>query len=182
MTRRQRTIAFFVGLWEGLKRRQATMHTLIATGTSVAWLYSTVVLLFPDLVPSIEMADVYYDVTVVVTALVVLGLALEVKARGRTSEAIRKLIGLQPKTARVIRDGQERDLPVEEVLVGDLVVVRPGEKIPVDGIVEAGASTARRIAPRMARTRGSATGARIGPAKPSGHRGSYDQVGMERKW
>jgi Cu+-exporting ATPase len=86
------------------------------------------------------MTDVYYDVTVVVTALVVLGLALEVRARGRTSEAIKKLIGLQARTARVVRGGAELDIPVEEVLVGDAVVVRPGEKIPVDGVVLEGAS------------------------------------------
>ncbi len=132
---------FFVGMWEGLKRRQANMHTLIATGTGVAWLYSTIVLLFPQVVPAMELADVYYDVTVVVTALVVLGLALEVKARGRTSEAIRKLIGLQGKTARVVRDGREIEISVEEVLVGDIVVVRPGEKIPVDGVVLEGSSS-----------------------------------------
>jgi Cu+-exporting ATPase len=131
---------FFTGMWQGLKRRSANMHTLIATGTGVAWLYSTVALLFPGLFPSEEMADVYYDVTVVVTALVVLGLALEVRARGRTSEAIRKLIGLQARTARIVRDGRELDVPVEQVLVGDVVVVRPGEKVPVDGVVLEGAS------------------------------------------
>ncbi len=132
---------FYTGMWEGLKRRSANMHTLIATGTGIAWLYSTIVLLFPQVVPSVEYADVYYDVTVVVTALVVLGLAMEVKARGRTSEAIKKLIGLQAKTARVVRDGQEVDIPVEEVLVGDIVVVRPGEKVPVDGVVREGTSS-----------------------------------------
>jgi Cu+-exporting ATPase len=132
---------FYLGMWEGLIHRQATMHTLIATGISVAWLYSTVALLFPRIFPSGRFVDVYYDVTVVVTALVVLGLALEIKARGRTSEAIKKLIGLQAKTARVVRDGIESDIPVEEVLVGDTVVVRPGEKIPVDGVVLDGQSS-----------------------------------------
>jgi Cu+-exporting ATPase len=83
---------------------------------------------------------VFWDVTDVVIALVVLGLALEIKAKGRTSQAIKKLIGLQAKTARVVRDGAERDIPVEEVLVDDIVVVRPGEKIAVDGEVTAGAS------------------------------------------
>ncbi|HZK67044.1 MAG TPA: copper-translocating P-type ATPase, partial [Chloroflexota bacterium] len=131
---------FFVGMWRGLQHRHANMHTLIAVGTGVAWIYSTIALLFPQIFPSEELADVYYDVTVVVTALVVLGLALEVKAKGRTSEAIKKLIGLQAKTARVIRDGVEVDIPVEEVLVGDLVLVRPGEKMPVDGKVEEGTS------------------------------------------
>jgi Cu+-exporting ATPase len=131
---------FFIGMWQSLKRRSANMHTLIALGTGVAWVYSTVALLFPQLFPEQAMTEVYYDVTVVVTALVVLGLAMELKAKGRTSEAIKKLIGLQAKTARVIRDGQERDLPVEEVLVGDIVIVRPGEKIPVDGVVIEGSS------------------------------------------
>jgi Cu+-exporting ATPase len=131
---------FFTGMWASLKHRAANMHTLIAIGTGGAWIYSTVAVLFPQIFPSREMADVYYDVTVVVTALVVLGLALEVKAKGRTSEAIRKLIGLQPKTARVIREGKERDIPVEELIVGDTIIVRPGEKIPVDGVVEKGSS------------------------------------------
>lgn len=131
---------FFTGMWESLKKRTANMHTLIAIGTGIAWIYSTIAVLFPQIFPSQEMTDVYYDVTVVVTALVVLGLAMEVKAKGRTSEAIKKLIGLQAKMARVIRDGKEIDIPVEEVLVGDVVIVRPGEKIPVDGEVIEGAS------------------------------------------
>ncbi len=131
---------FFAGMWEGLKRRSANMHTLIAVGTGVAWIYSTIALLFPQLFPSEEFTDVYYDVTVVVTALVVLGLAMELKAKGRTSEAIKKLIGLQAKTARVLRAGKEIDIPVEEVLVNDIVVVRPGEKVPVDGEVIEGQS------------------------------------------
>ncbi|MCK9927224.1 heavy metal translocating P-type ATPase, partial [Frankia sp. Mgl5] len=83
----------------------------------------------------------YYDVTTVVTALVVLGMAMEVRAKGRSSEAIKKLIGLQPKTAHVIRQGEEVEIPVDEVAVGDLVVVRPGEKIAVDGIVTEGSSS-----------------------------------------
>jgi len=131
---------FFVGMWEGLKHRSANMHTLIAIGTGVAWIYSTIAMIFPQIFPSQEFTDVYYDVTVVVTALVVLGLAMEIKAKGRTSEAIKKLIGLQAKTARVIRDGNELDIPVEEVLVNDIVVVRPGEKVPVDGVVVEGQS------------------------------------------
>ena len=131
---------FFTGAWEALRHRSANMHTLIAIGTGTAWIYSTVALLFPQLFPSAAMTDVYYDVTVVVTALVVLGMAMEVKARGRTSEAIEKLIVLQPKTARVVRNGQETEVPIDQVLVGDIVVVRPGSKIPVDGIVTVGAS------------------------------------------
>ncbi len=132
---------FFTGMWQALKHRQANMHTLIAIGISAAWIYSTVAVIVPQIFPTRELAEVFYDVTAVVTALVDLGLALELKARGRTSEAIKKLIGLQAKTARVVRDGAEIDLPVEEVLVGDTVVVRPGEKIPVDGIVSEGSSS-----------------------------------------
>ncbi|MGH7836072.1 MAG: heavy metal translocating P-type ATPase, partial [Candidatus Binatia bacterium] len=131
---------FFTGAWDALKHRSANMHTLIALGTGVAWIYSTVALLFPQIFPSGVLTDVYYDVTVVVIALVDLGLAMELKAKGRTSEAIKKLIGLQAKTARVVRDGREVDIPVEEVLVGDAVVVRPGEKISVDGDIIEGSS------------------------------------------
>ena len=131
---------FFTGMWASLRHRQANMHTLIAFGTSVAWIYSTIAVLFPQLFPEAAMTEVYYDVTVVVTALVVLGLALEVKAKGRTSEAIKKLIGLQARTARVLRDGREVELPIGEVVGGDVVLVRPGEKIPVDGVVTTGSS------------------------------------------
>src|SRR3970282_1002472 len=98
-----------------------------------AFLYSVVAVAFPQLFPSAALAEVFWDVTAVVVALVVLGMALEIKAKGRTSEAIKKLIGLQAKTARVVRDGKEIDLPVEEVVADDIVVVRPGDKVPVDG-------------------------------------------------
>jgi Cu+-exporting ATPase len=132
---------FFTGAWQALRHRSANMHTLIAMGTGIAWIYSTIALLFPQLFPASEFTEVYYDVTVVVTALVVLGLAMELKAKGRTSEAIKTLIGLQARIARVVRDGTEGDIPVEEVLVGDVVIVRPGEKIPVDGeIIEGGSA------------------------------------------
>jgi Cu+-exporting ATPase len=132
---------FFRGAWGAARSRSATMHTLIAVGISAAWLYSTVAVLAPRIFPNPELADTYYDVTSVVTALVVLGLALEARARGRTGEALKKLIGLQAKTARVLQDGQELDLPVEQVQVGNLVRVRPGEKIPVDGVVVDGLSS-----------------------------------------
>ncbi|GCE03529.1 copper-translocating P-type ATPase [Dictyobacter aurantiacus] len=132
---------FFTGMWQALKHRQANMHTLIAIGISAAWLYSGVAVAIPQMFPSMALAEVFYDVTAVVVALVNLGLALELRARGRTSEAIKKLIGLQAKTARVERNGVEHDIPIEEVLVGDTVVVRPGEKIPVDGVVLSGASS-----------------------------------------
>lgn len=131
---------FFVGMWDALKHRSANMHTLIAIGITAAYLYSVVAVAYPGLFPDPALAEVFWDVTDVVVALVVLGLALEIKAKGRTSEAIKKLIGLQAKTARVIRDGEEIDLPVEEVIVGDIVVVRPGDKIPVDGKIIEGSS------------------------------------------
>ncbi len=131
---------FYRGLWAAARSRSANMHTLIGVGIAAAWIYSTVAVIAPGIFPEADLAEVYYDVTAVVTALVVLGLALEVKAKGRTSQALKELIGLQPKTARVVRDGHELDVPVGEVVVGDLVVVRPGEKVPVDGVVVDGAS------------------------------------------
>ena len=129
----------FTGMWDALKHR-AVMHTLIAIGISAAFAYSIVAVAWPGIFPNMALAEVFWDVTDVVVALVVLGLALEIKAKGRTSQAIKKLIGLQAKTARVIRDGKKIDIAVEEVLVNDVVVVRPGEKIPVDGQVTAGSS------------------------------------------
>ena len=131
---------FYSGAWQATRHRTANMHTLIAVGISAAWLYSTVAVLWPDAFPEDKFAEVYYDVAAVVVALVTLGLALEVKAKGRSSDAIRKLIGLQAKSARVVRDGREIEVPVEEVVVGDLLAVRPGEKIAVDGLVVDGES------------------------------------------
>ena len=130
---------FFTGAWAALKHRSANMNTLIALGTGAAWLYSTVAITFPGIFPE-GTSEPFYDVVAVVIALVVLGQALEIRAKGRTSEAIKKLMGLQAKTARVIRDGQELDIPVEEVLVADVIQVRPGEKIPVDGVILEGSS------------------------------------------
>jgi Cu+-exporting ATPase len=130
---------FFTGAWAALKHRSANMNTLVALGTGAAWLFSTIVVLFPGLFPK-GTSEPFFDVVAVVTALVVLGQALEIRAKGRTSEAIQKLMGLQAKTARVIRDGQETDIPVEEVLVADVVLVRPGEKVPVDGVITEGSS------------------------------------------
>jgi Cu+-exporting ATPase len=130
---------FFWGAWSAFRHRSADMNTLIALGTGAAWLYSSVGILLPHLFPE-GTAEPFYDVAAVVIALVVLGQALELRAKGRTSEAIKKLMGLQAKTARVIRDGREEDIPVEEVLVGDIVLVRPGEKVPVDGVVIEGSS------------------------------------------
>ncbi len=131
---------FFVGAWNAFRHRSADMHTLIAIGTSSAWIYSTVAVIFPGIFPRAELADVFYDVTAIVIALVDLGMALELRARSRTNEAIKKLMSLQARTARVIRDGEEKDIPVEEVVVGDVIIVRPGEKIPVDGEIVEGSS------------------------------------------
>jgi P-type Cu+ transporter len=132
---------FYTGAWRALRHRRANMHTLIAVGISAAWLYSTVAVISPSIFPKASFAEVYYDVSAVVVALVTLGMALEVKAKGRSSEAIRKLVGLQAKTARVIRDGREVDVPVEQVIVGDVLAVRPGDKVPVDGVIVAGESS-----------------------------------------
>jgi P-type Cu+ transporter len=130
---------FFAGAWAAFKHRSANMNTLIALGTGAAWLYSTVAILFPAVFPE-GTSEPFYDVVAVVIALVVLGQAVELRAKGQSSAAIKKLLGLQAKTARVIRDGQEMDLPVEEVLVGDVIQVRPGEKVPVDGVIVEGSS------------------------------------------
>jgi Cu+-exporting ATPase len=132
---------FYAGAWQALRHRAANMHTLIATGITAAYLYSLVAVIDPGIFPEEKYAEVYFDVVAVVTALVVLGMALELKAKGRSSEAIRKLVGLQAKTARVIRDGVEVDVPADEVVVGDLLAVRPGEKLPVDGEIVAGESS-----------------------------------------
>lgn len=128
---------FYVGAWNSLKNHSANMDTLIALGTGTAWIYSMVVVAVPMLLP--EMArHVYFEATAMIIGLINLGLALEVKARGKTSDAIKRLIGLQAKTARVIRDGKDIDIPIENVLLNDLIRVRPGEKISVDGIVVEG--------------------------------------------
>ncbi|MEY3296811.1 MAG: hypothetical protein RLZZ597_71 [Cyanobacteriota bacterium] len=134
--------SFFVNAWKALKRRTATMDTLVAVGTGAAYLYSVVLLLFPYRFPTHgTMPEVYFEVASVVIAMILLGNLLENRAKGQTSEAIRNLIGLQPKTARVVRGGQTMDIPITEVMLGDIVVVRPGEKIPVDGEILEGSST-----------------------------------------
>ena len=128
---------FYVGAWNSFKNHSANMDTLIALGTGTAWLYSMTVVFFPGYVP--EMArHVYFEATAMIIGLINLGLALEIKARGKTSEAIKRLIGLQAKTARVIRDGDDIDIPIEDVLHNDLIRVRPGERISVDGVVVEG--------------------------------------------
>jgi Cu+-exporting ATPase len=133
---------FYVGFWKATKHKTSDMNTLIAVGTSAAYFYSLMATFFPHLfMVKGLMLDVYYDTSAAIIVLILLGRFLEARARGRTSEAIKKLIGLQPKTARVIRNGNEVDIPIEEVAIGDIIVVRPGEKIPVDGILKEGYSS-----------------------------------------
>ncbi|MEG4418082.1 heavy metal translocating P-type ATPase [Microcoleus sp. LAD1_D5] len=134
--------SFYVGAWKSLKRRLATMDTLIALGTSAAYFYSVFVTFFPGLFTAQGLnSGVYYEVAATVVALILLGKTLENRAKGETSEAIRKLMGLQAKTARIIRNGEELEVPIAKVEIGDIVQVRPGEQIPVDGEVIEGGST-----------------------------------------
>jgi len=125
---------FYVGAWKSFKNHSANMDTLIALGTGTAWLYSMVVVFAPDAVP-LMARHVYFEATAMIIGLIDLGLALEIKARGKTSEAIKRLIGLQAKTATVVRDSKEVQIGIEQVLLNDVVKVKPGEKIPVDGVV-----------------------------------------------
>jgi len=132
---------FHRGAWKSLRHRTADMNTLISVGTLAAYLYSAAATLAPSFFLGAGVApDVYFDTSAVIIVLILFGRWLEARAKGRTSEAIKKLAGLQPKTARVIRAGVEQDIPVADVVVGDWVVVRPGERIPVDGVVREGAS------------------------------------------
>lgn len=132
---------FHRGFWMSLKHRAADMNTLVSIGTNAAYLYSAALTFFPaSIAPAGMETMTYYDTAAILMTLIVMGRWLEAKAKGRTSEAIKKLMGLRAKTARVIRGGLQQDLPVEEVRVGDLVLVRPGEKVPVDGIIREGQS------------------------------------------
>ena len=130
---------FYRGAWGALRHGQANMNTLVVMGTSAAYLYSVVATLAPQLFAA-GRADVYFETSALIITLILLGRLLEARAKGRTNDAIKMLAGLQAKTARVVRDGGEVDVPVEDVEVGDVVIVRPGEKIPVDGRVLAGES------------------------------------------
>ena len=138
---------FYRGAWKAVRHLTADMNTLIAVGTGAAFAYSVVATIAPAAVSAdplviarLAPAPVYFETAVVIIVLVLLGKLLEARARGRTSEAIRRLIGLQPRTARIIRDGIELELPTRDVLHGDIVIVRPGERVPVDGEVIDGAS------------------------------------------
>ena len=128
---------FYVGAWNSLKNHSANMDTLIALGTGTAWVYSMLVVFIPDVFP-LMARHVYFEATAMIIGLIDLGLALELKARGKTSEAIKRLIGLQAKTATVIRDNKEVQIAIEQVLLNDVIKVRPGEKVPVDGVVVEG--------------------------------------------
>ncbi len=134
--------SFYVNSWKALKRHAATMDTLVALGTSAAFFYSVFATLVPNFfINQGLMPEVYYETAAIVITLILLGRLFENRARGQTSEAIRKLVGLQARDARVVRDGQEIDIPIQEVSLDDVILVRPGEKIPVDGKVIEGAST-----------------------------------------
>lgn len=130
---------FYIGAWKAFWNHNANMDTLIALGTGSAWLYSMIVTLIPHAIPA-AAAHVYFETAVIIIALIDLGQALEMRARGKTSNAIKQLLGLRAKTARVVRGNQEIDIPLEEVVVGDIIRVRPGEKIPVDGEITEGQS------------------------------------------
>ncbi|HUP27015.1 MAG TPA: heavy metal translocating P-type ATPase, partial [Chloroflexia bacterium] len=133
---------FYKGAWMAARHLSTNMNTLIAVGTSAAYLYSVFITFFPSAVSSAGLVpEAYYDTSTIIIGLILMGRYLEARAKGQTSEAIKKLMGLAPRTARVIRNNEELDLPIEQVQVGDVVRVRPGDKVPVDGIVVEGRST-----------------------------------------
>ena len=137
---------FFERGWASLKTRKLNMFTLIALGVGVAYAYSVIATVVPGIFPSQlrtmdGMVPVYFEVAAVITALILVGQVLELRARSTTGQAIRALLGLAPKTARRVRDGAEEDVPIEQVRVGDVLRIRPGEKVPVDGVVVEGRSS-----------------------------------------
>ncbi len=148
----QMILATIVQFWPGLefykatipalRHRTANMDTLVAIGTTAAYLYSAAVTIFPQIIKNLGVEPLpYFDVATVVIGLILLGRYFEAKAKAGTSEAIKKLIGLQAKTARIVKDGKEVDIPIEQVVIGNVIRVRPGEKIPVDGIILEGESS-----------------------------------------
>jgi Cu+-exporting ATPase len=135
-------LRFYRGAWGALKHKTSDMNTLVAVGTSVAYFYSMIAAIFPGLFATgVAEPHLYFHTSAAIITLILLGRFLEARARGRTSEALKKLIGMQPKTALVIRDGEQMEIPVEEVQVGDLILVRPGKRVPVDGTVHQGYSS-----------------------------------------
>ena len=134
--------SFYVGAWNAIRTRSINMDFLIALGTSVAYFYSVAVLFFPEILPvRVEERDVYFEVSAVIIAFVLLGKYMEELIKQRSSAAVRKLLDLKPATARVIRDGTETEISAESIMVGEIVIVRPGEKISTDGIVLEGMSS-----------------------------------------
>ena len=131
---------FYRNSYYALRAKSPNMDVLVAMGTTAAYFYSLYNSFFQELMPGMMMKDLYFEAAAVIITLILLGKYLEAVAKGKTSEAIKKLMGLQAKTARVIRDGVEIDIPVEEVAIGEVIVVRPGEKIPVDGVIIEGGS------------------------------------------
>src|SRR5574341_1250391 len=131
---------FYVGAYQAIKRRTANMDLLISIGTLVAYFYSVTVLFFPGALP-VKEKDVYFEVSAVIIAFVLLGKFMEDYMKTSTSAAVRKLMDLRPSMAKVIRNGEEVEIPAEGVMVGETVVVRPGEKIPTDGVVLEGGSS-----------------------------------------
>ncbi len=134
---------FYRGAISAARHRTTDMNTLIAVGTSAAYTYSVLATFFPSMfqIKGFGAPSVYFDTSSAIVVLILLGRTLEARAKGQTSEAVKKLIGLKPATARLAKDGDEKDVPIDDVQIGDLVVVRPGEKVPVDGIVREGHST-----------------------------------------
>jgi Cu+-exporting ATPase len=133
---------FFVVAWKLAKYFEADMNTLVAVGTGVAYLFSTIVVLFPDWLPeTVDVMDVYFDTSVSIITLILLGKVLEARAKKRASDAMRNLMSVQPRTARVFRNNEYLDMEINHVLKNDMILVRPGEKIPVDGIIEKGESS-----------------------------------------
>lgn len=134
--------SFYKGAWNAVRTRNINMDFLIALGTSVAYFYSVVVLFFPDVLPvKVAERDVYFEVSAVIIAFVLLGRYMEEIIKKKSSAAVRRLLDLKPAIAHVMRDGQEVDLPAESVMAGELLIVKPGEKIPTDGDVSEGQST-----------------------------------------
>jgi len=131
-------LRFYRGTYDALRNRMGNMDTLIAVGTTAAWVYSFVVTMSASVFPS---SGVYFDTAALIITLVLLGNLLEYMSKGKASEAVRKLLDLQSRTARVVRDGGDVDIPVEEVMVGEVFLVRPGERVPVDGVVLEGHTT-----------------------------------------
>jgi Cu+-exporting ATPase len=133
---------FYRGAWGALRHRTADMNTLIAVGSSAAYFYSAVAVVFPGLFAISGLGThLYFDTSTAIITLILLGRFLEARAKGQTSAAIKELVGLQPKTALVIRDGKEVEIPIEDVQIGDTILVRPGQRVPVDGVIREGYSS-----------------------------------------